>query len=45
MNNEIIDLYMDNPIKFKRLVEFFRKKNGNLPTINRLLNQILHHLR
>ena len=45
MNNELVDLYVDNPIKFKRLVEFFRKKNGNLPTINRLLNQILHHLR
>ena len=44
MNNEIVDLYLENSMKFKRLIEFFRKKNGNLPTINRLLNQILHHL-
>ena len=41
MNNEIIDLYMKEPMKFKRLVEFFRKSNGNLPTIGRLLNLIL----
>jgi len=44
MNNEIVDLYLENPMKFKKLVESFRKKNGNLPTINRLLNQILYHL-
>lgn len=41
MNNEIIDLYMQEPMKFKRLVDFFRKSNGNLPTIGRLLNLIL----
>ena len=44
MNNEIVDLYIENPLKFKHIVESFRKKNGNLPTINRLLNQILYHL-
>ena len=41
MNNEIIDLYMEEPMKFKRLVDFFRKRNGDLPTIGRLLNLIL----
>ena len=44
MNNEIVDLYLENPMKFKKLVESFRKKNGNLPTINRLLNKLLHYL-
>ena len=44
MNNEIVDLYIENPLRFKQIVESFRKKNGNLPTINRLLNQILYHL-
>ena len=44
MNSEIVDLYMKNPMKFKRLIEFFRKTNGHLPTINRLLNLILGHI-
>jgi len=44
MNNEIVTLYIENPLRFKQIVESFRKKNGNLPTINRLLNQILYHL-
>ena len=41
MDNEIITLYIDNPLKFKRLVESHRKQNGNLPTISRLLNLII----
>jgi len=44
LNSEIVDLYLSNPTKFKRLVDFFRKTNGNLPTINRLLNLILTHI-
>ena len=44
MNNEIVDLYLTDPMKFKRLIELFRKSNGNLPTINRLLNLILYKL-
>jgi len=44
MNSEIVELYSKNPIKFKRLIEFFRKTNGNLPTINRLLNLVLTHI-
>ena len=44
MNSEIVELYLKNPKKFKRLIEFFRKTNGNLPTINRLLNLILTHI-
>jgi DNA topoisomerase-1 len=44
MNSEIVDLYLKNPVKFKRLIEYFRKTNGNLPTINRLLNLILTHI-
>lgn len=44
LNSEIVELYLTNPIKFKRLVEFFRKTNGNLPTISRLLNLILTHI-
>jgi DNA topoisomerase I len=45
MNNEIVDLYLTDPMKFKRLIELFRKSNGNLPTINRLLNLILYKLK
>ena len=44
MNNEIIDLYINNSIQFERLVNFFRKKNGELPNIDRLLNLILKYL-
>ena len=44
MNNDIVNLYLNNPLKFKRLIEFFRKTNGNLPSISRLLNLILTHL-
>ena len=44
MNSEIVDLYLETPLKFKRLIENFRKSNGNLPTINRLLNLILTHI-
>ena len=45
MNNEIVDLYLTDPMKFKRLIELFRKSNGNLPNINRLLNLILYKLK
>ena len=41
MNAEIIDLYLNHYIKFKNLIEQFRKKNGNLPNLDRLLNLIL----
>ena len=44
MSSEIVELYLKNPKKFKRLIEYFRKKNGNLPTINRLLNLVLTHI-
>ena len=41
MDNEIITLYVENPMKFKKLVESHRKRNGNLPTISRLLNLVI----
>ena len=41
MNNKIIDLYLEDPEKFKSLIGNFRKGNGELPTINSLLNKIL----
>ena len=41
MNAEIIDLYLNHYIKLKNLIEQFRKKNGNLPNLDRLLNLIL----
>ena len=44
MSSEIVELYLKNPKKFKRLIEFFRKKNGNLPNINRLLNLVLTYI-
>ena len=44
MNNQLIDLYLENPEKFKDIINNFRKSNGDFPTINRLLNQILQYL-
>jgi len=44
MNNKIIDLYLKDPIKFKSIVEKFRKGNGTFPTINRMLNLFLKYL-
>ena len=44
VNSEIVELYISNPLKFKKLVDFFRKTNGKLPTISRLLNLILTHI-
>ena len=41
IDNEIVNLYISNPIKFKNLVEKYRKPNGNLPSISRLLNLII----
>jgi len=44
VNNEIVELYLHDIKKFKKSIEFFRKTNGNLPSINRLLNLILKML-
>ena len=44
MNNKIIDLYLEDPIKFKEIVEQFRKSNGTFPTINRMLNLFFKYL-
>jgi DNA topoisomerase I len=44
MNNKLIDLYLENPIKFKGIIEQFRKGNGSFPTINRMLNLFLKYL-
>ena len=44
LNNEIVELYLHDIKKFKKIIDFFRKTNGNLPSINRLLNLILKML-
>lgn len=44
LNNEILNLYSTNTKKFKQFIEFFRKTNGNLPSISILLNLILKML-
>ena len=44
MNNKLIDLYLENPVKFKNIIEQFRKSNGSFPTINRMLNLFLKYL-
>lgn len=44
MNNKIIDLYVENPDKFKKIIYTFKKSNGELPTINSLLNKLLQYL-
>lgn len=44
MNNKIIDLYLEDPIKFREIINNFRRSNGELPTINALLNKILQFL-
>ena len=45
MNNEIIDLYLTNPQKFKRIIMQFRKSNGNFPTTDRMLNLLLKYIK
>lgn len=44
MNNKIIDLYLEDPMKFREIINNFRRSNGELPTINSLLNKILQFL-
>ena len=44
MNNKIIDLYLEEPDNFKNIINKFRKTNGELPTINSILNKLLQHL-
>lgn len=43
MNNKIIDLYLENPDKFKKIVDNFRNDAGNLPDVNALLNKFLQY--
>ena len=45
MNNEIIDLYLTNPQKFKRIILQFRKSNGDFPTTDRMLNLLLKYIK
>jgi DNA topoisomerase I len=44
LNNEIVTMYLNDITQFKKIIEYFRKTNGNLPSINRLLNLILKML-
>lgn len=44
MNNKIIDLYLLDPDKFKDIINQFRRNNGDLPTLNSLLNKLLQYL-
>ena len=44
MNNKIIDLYLEEPNKFNDIINNFRRSNGDLPTINVLLNKLLQYL-
>jgi len=44
LNNEIVTMYLNDITNFKKIIEYFRKTNGNLPSINRLLNLILKML-
>ena len=44
MNNKIIDLYLLDPDKFKDIINDFRRSNGELPTINSILNKLLQYL-
>ena len=44
MNNKIIDLYLEEPNKFNDIINNFRRSNGELPTINILLNKLLQYL-
>ncbi len=45
MNSEIINIYLQNPEIFYRIVSQFRKSNGKLPSVDRLLNLFLNYLR
>jgi DNA topoisomerase-1 len=44
MNNKIIDMYIETPDKFKNIVDNFRRDNGDLPTVNRILCLFLKYL-
>jgi DNA topoisomerase I len=45
INNEIINIYLlEHNTKFYRMLDFFRKTNGDLPNIDRLLNLIIQKL-
>ena len=44
MNNRIIDLYLEEFEKFKTIINQFRKTNGDLPTVNSILNKLLQYL-
>lgn len=45
INNEIVNLYLlEQNTKFYRMLDFFRKTNGDLPNIDRLLNLIIQRL-
>ena len=44
LNNKIINLYLEDPNKFKDIINNFRKSNGSLPTINSILNKLLQYL-
>ena len=41
MNNEIIDLYQEDPKNFYKIIGGFRKPNGNMPSLDRTLNLLL----
>lgn len=41
LNNKIIDLYVNDTLQFKKIVGSFKKKNGSLPTIDRILSLLL----
>ena len=44
MNNEIIDLYQEDPQNFYKIIGGFRKPNGNMPSLDRTLNLLLMYL-
>ena len=44
MNNEIIDLYQEDPQNFYKIIGGFRKPNGNMPGLDRTLKLLLMYL-
>ena len=43
MNNKIMDLYTNNPVEFKKVLMKFKKSNGTLPSVDRILSLLLKY--
>lgn len=43
MNNKLFEMYINNSEEFKNIIQQFKKSNGNLPTVDKLLTLFLKY--